>query len=345
MFARRTAAAVVAAVVSGFVEAPRPTRRARGPRANDSGPEETTPDVFDWLKARRDFFEPAWPWLTARREWSEVVKAGRRAEQARLARGKEIIEREIEKLSSADRAARRFVEDEWAREAAARESARQFVEDEWQREARLRAGAQLFLEDERRRARESAARFLEDEWRRENGLREGAQLFLNDEWDREEAARLEARAFVADEFERLADADEALAARIRGAPEITVCAAPVACGRADGRRVYERLRDLSAREVDYGRPPPLVRCATKCSSNCKAGRVAVTLGLPRNEVLHCTPAGPGCEDALGYCDPDEYEALIDANVDEQLGEILERTRRRPPLFRVKPKPGPRRPVT
>ena len=140
MFARRAAAAVVVAVVSGFVEAPRPTRRARGPRANDSGPEETTPDVFDWLKARRDFFEPAWPWLTARREWSEVVKAGRRAEQARLARGKEIIEREIEKLSSADRAARRFVEDEWAREAAARESARQFVEDEWHGRGAPRVG-------------------------------------------------------------------------------------------------------------------------------------------------------------------------------------------------------------
>ena len=88
-----------------------------------------------------------------------------------------------------------------------------------------------------------------------------------------------------------------------------------------------------------------MRCAAKCSSNCKAGRVAVTLGLPRNEVLHCTPAGPGCEDALGYCDPDEYEALIDANVDEQLGEILKRTRRRPPLFRVTPRPAPRRPVT
>ena len=55
-----------------------------------------------------------------------------------------------------------------------------------------------------------------------------------------------------------------------------------------------------------------MRCAAKCSSNRKAGRVAVTLGLPRNEVLHCTPAGPGCEDALGY------EALNDANVDEQL---------------------------
>lgn len=82
-----------------------------------------------------------------------------------------------------------------------------------------------------------------------------------------------------------------------------------------------------------------MRCAAKCSSNRKAGRVAVTLGLPRNEVLHCTPAGPGCEDALGY------EALIDANVDEQLGEILERTRRRPPLFRVTPRPAPRRPVT
>ena len=50
----------------------------------------------------------------------------------------------------------------------------------------------------------------------------------------------------ADEFERLADADEELAARIRGAPQSTVCAAPIACGKADGQLVHDRLARLAA---------------------------------------------------------------------------------------------------
>ena len=301
---------VVVAACGGF----RPPVRLRG-RGRCRGAEEgdeaggedgrRAPGVFDWLRERRDVFEPAWPWLTARREWSDFVKEGRRAEQVRLQRGKRLIEREIERFVAADR--------------EARDAAREFLEDEWEREERLRAGARLFLEDE---------------WQREERLRTGAQLFLNDEWERERTARLEARAFVADEFERLGDADEELAARIRGAPEITVCAAPIACGKADGRRVYDRLRDASAKEADHGRPVPLVRCATKCASNCKAGRVAVTLGLPRDEVVYCEPADATCEDALGYCAPDEYEALVDANIDVQIDAILERARRRPPLFKT-----------
>ena len=64
----------------------------------------------------------------------------------------------------------------------------------------------------------------------------------------------------ADEFERLADADEELAARIRGAPQITVCAAPIACGKADGQLVHDRLARLAAGEALAGRPAPLVRC-------------------------------------------------------------------------------------
>ena len=64
----------------------------------------------------------------------------------------------------------------------------------------------------------------------------------------------------ADEFERLADADEELAARIRGAPQITVCAAPIACGKADGQFVHDRLARLAAGEALAGRPAPLVRC-------------------------------------------------------------------------------------
>ena len=69
----------------------------------------------------------------------------------------------------------------------------------------------------------------------------------------------------ADEFERLADADEELAARIRGAPQITVCAAPIACGKADGQLVHDRLARLAAGEALAGRPAPLVRCAPPAS--------------------------------------------------------------------------------
>ena len=166
----------------------------------------------------------------------------------------------------------------------------------------------------------------------------------------------------ADEFERLADADEELAARIRGAPQITVCAAPIACGKADGQLVHDRLARLAAGEALAGRPAPLVRCvlararitlhngalvyirprrrgirvrdwslrtqATKCASNCRAGKVAVTLGAPRREVVYCdAAAAAACEDALGYCDPAAVEAARDEDVDRQLEAILERGRR------------------
>ena len=60
----------------------------------------------------------------------------------------------------------------------------------------------------------------------------------------------------ADEFERLADADEELAARIRGAPQITVCAAPIACGKADGQLVHDRLARLAARRALGSRAAP-----------------------------------------------------------------------------------------
>eukprot|EP00629_Pelagomonadales_sp_RCC1024_P017295 CAMPEP_0119262170 /NCGR_PEP_ID=MMETSP1329-20130426/1976_1 /TAXON_ID=114041 /ORGANISM="Genus nov. species nov., Strain RCC1024" /LENGTH=333 /DNA_ID=CAMNT_0007261787 /DNA_START=105 /DNA_END=1102 /DNA_ORIENTATION=- len=253
--------------------------------------------VLGWLQARRDVFEPAWPWLVARREWSDVVKEGRRAEAVRLARGKQIIQRSIRKLVRADIEARdelaQFLDDEWAREAAARGAARQFLDDEWAREAAARGAARQFLDDE---------------------------------WAREADAQREARAFIADEFERLADADEELAARIRGAPELTVCAAPIACGKADGHLVYDRLQALAAAEAGDGRPAPLVRCATKCSSNCRAGKVAVTLGAPRREVFYLDTAPDACEDALGYCNPADVDAKREGSVDRQLGALLRRSR-------------------
>ena len=73
----------------------------------------------------------------------------------------------------------------------------------------------------------------------------------------------------ADEFERLADADEELAARIRGAPQITVCAAPIACGKADGQLVHDRLARLAAGEALAGRPDFLEGVA--CAVGAKKG--------------------------------------------------------------------------
>ena len=68
--------------------------------------------------------------------------------------------------------------------------------------------------------------------------------------------------------------------------------------------------------------------ATKCASNCRAGKVAVTLGAPRREVVYCdAAAAAACEDALGYCDPAAVEAARDEDVDRQLEAILVRGRR------------------
>jgi len=141
-----------------------------------------------------------------------------------------------------------------------------------------------------------------------------------------------------------------------------VCAAPIACGKADGHLVYDRLQALAAAEAGDGRPAPLVRCATKCSSNCRAGKaavweeinvsrpllsrrkdavsrqggraaqwsiftqVAVTLGAPRREVFYLDTAPDACEDALGYCNPADVDAKREGSVDRQLGALLRRSR-------------------
>ena len=83
------------------------------------------------------------------------------------------------------------------------------------------------------------------------------------------------------------------------------------------RSPKERVRDR-----------PIRTQATKCASNCRAGKVAVTLGAPRREVVYCdAAAAAACEDALGYCDPAAVEAARDEDVDRQLEAILERGRR------------------
>mmetsp|Transcript_13394 Transcript_13394/g.35602 ORF Transcript_13394/g.35602 Transcript_13394/m.35602 type:complete len:313 (+) Transcript_13394:266-1204(+) len=296
---------VVAHLSSAWVPAApsRPTPRRATENEND---EDSSP--LAWLRSKRDTFEPKWSWLKDRRDFSDVVRAGRRAERDQLVRGQRAIKESISRLAAPGAAGELldFLEGEVRKERAVRNATLIFIKDEWAREEALR--------------RETRAR--------EEALRESALRFVDDEWAREDELRRDARAFVADEFERLADADEELAARIRGAPQITVCAAPIACGKADGQLVHDRLARLAAGEALAGRPAPLVRCATKCASNCRAGKVAVTLGAPRREVVYCdASAAAACEDALGYCDPAAVEAARDEDVDRQLEAILERGRR------------------
>ena len=86
--------------------------------------------------------------------------------------------------------------------------------------------------------------------------------------------------------------------------------------------IRPRLRIIRVRDR------PIRPQATKCASNCRAGKVAVTLGAPRREVVYCdAAAAAACEDALGYCDPAAVEAARDEDVDRQLEAILERGRR------------------
>ena len=158
----------------------------------------------------------------------------------------------------------------------------------------------------------------------------------------------------ADEFERLADADEELAARIRGAPQITVCAAPIACGKADGQLCTTASRGSPrARRSPAG---PRRSCAASCpvreshfttapatiaaemsARNLHAGdevRFELSRGQGRRHARRAAPRGRLLRRAprrargrAGYCDPAAVEAARDDDVDRQLGAILERGRR------------------
>ena len=113
---------------------------------SDDGSEESSPpNVFDWLKDRRDVFEPKFPWLTERRAWSDIVQAGRRAEKLRIERGRVALKREIAKLVRRDQVAReelqQFLDEEWARENEARAEAQQLLDE-------VPQAAQAFLENE-----------------------------------------------------------------------------------------------------------------------------------------------------------------------------------------------------
>ena len=251
----------------------RPTpRRAT---ENDDNDEDSSP--LAWLRSKRDTFEPKWSWLKDRRDFSDVVRAGRRAEREQLVRGQRAIKESISRLAAPGAAGELldFLEGEVRKERAVRNATLIFIKDEWAREEALRRETRAREEA----LRESALRFVDDEWAREDELRRDARAFVV-----RGSARIKFRLLdgvvvrrpdspllicaQADEFERLADADEELAARIRGAPQITVCAAPIACGKADGQLVHDRLARLAAGEALAGRPAPLVRCVL--------GRVGIT---------------------------------------------------------------------
>jgi len=288
--------------------------------ARDDGGPPRRPSLVEWLRARRDVFEPKWGWLAERREFGELVAEGRALERKRVARGKRFVEASIAALGARDRAARAQL---------ARGDVAGFVAAEWRREAAARAAVGDaaaatgdFVEAEVERL-EDALSFVET-------FDPAAALadFVDDEWAREEAARAEARAFVADEFGRLGEMDAALDARIRGAPELTVCVADVNCGACDGARVHARLERLADAEAAAGRPRPLVRATAKCGSHCRANKVAVeVVGDAGSAVAFCEPLAD-CEDALGYCDPEATDRAVDATVDAQLASILARARTR-----------------
>ena len=263
---RRVLVIVVVASLSSAWVPPAPSRPTpRRATENDDNDEDSSP--LAWLRSKRDTFEPKWSWLKDRRDFSDVVRAGRRAEREQLVRGQRAIKESISRLAAPGAAGELldFLEGEVRKERAVRNATLIFIKDEWAREEALRRETRAREEA----LRESALRFVDDEWAREDELRRDARAFVV-----RDSARIKFPLFdgvaahpthwlicaQADEFERLADADEELAARIRGAPQITVCAAPIACGKADGQLVHDRLARLAAGEALAGRPAPLVRC-------------------------------------------------------------------------------------
>ena len=264
---RRVLVIVVVARLSSAWVPPAPSRPTpRRATENDDNDEDSSP--LAWLRSKRDTFEPKWSWLKDRRDFSDVVRAGRRAEREQLVRGQRAIKESISRLAAPGAAGELldFLEGEVRKERAVRNATLIFIKDEWAREEALRRETRAREEA----LRESALRFVDDEWAREDELRRDARAFVVRGSVHESYFRLLDGMAVhlthwlicaqADEFERLADADEELAARIRGAPQITVCAAPIACGKADGQLVHDRLARLAAGEALAGRPAPLVRC-------------------------------------------------------------------------------------
>ena len=117
-----------------------------------------------------------WSWLKDRRDFSDVVRAGRRAEREQLVRGQRAIKESISRLAAPGAAGELldFLEGEVRKERAVRNATLIFIKDEWAREEALRRETRAREEA----LRESALRFVDDEWAREDELRRDARAFV-----------------------------------------------------------------------------------------------------------------------------------------------------------------------
>ena len=164
---------VVARLSSAWVP-PAPSRPTpRRATENDDNDEDSSP--LAWLRSKRDTFEPKWSWLKDRRDFSDVVRAGRRAEREQLVRGQRAIKESISRLAAPGAAGELldFLEGEVRKERAVRNATLIFIKDEWAREEALRRETRAREEA----LRESALRFVDDEWAREDELRRDARAF------------------------------------------------------------------------------------------------------------------------------------------------------------------------
>ena len=172
---RRVLVIVVVARLSCAWVPPAPSRPApRRATENDDNDEDSSP--LAWLRSKRDTFEPKWSWLKDRRDFSDVVRAGRRAEREQLVRGQRAIKESISRLAAPGAAGELldFLEGEVRKERAVRNATLIFIKDEWAREEALRRETRAREEA----LRESALRFVDDEWAREDELRRDARAFV-----------------------------------------------------------------------------------------------------------------------------------------------------------------------
>ena len=171
---RRVLVIVVVARLSSAWVPPAPSRPTPVHATENENDEDSSP--LAWLRSKRDTFEPKWSWLKDRRDFSDVVRAGRRAEREQLVRGQRAIKESISRLAAPGAAGELldFLEGEVRKERAVRNATLIFIKDEWAREEALRRETRAREEA----LRESALRFVDDEWAREDELRRDARAFV-----------------------------------------------------------------------------------------------------------------------------------------------------------------------
>ena len=171
---RRICVGLVVARLSFAWVPPAPSRPTPVHATENENDEDSSP--LAWLRSKRDTFEPKWSWLKDRRDFSDVVRAGRRAEREQLVRGQRAIKESISRLAAPGAAGELldFLEGEVRKERAVRNATLIFIKDEWAREEALRRETRAREEA----LRESALRFVDDEWAREDELRRDARAFV-----------------------------------------------------------------------------------------------------------------------------------------------------------------------